>query len=370
MYFVGIFRPKLFKNKKWMLGTINYVPPSILSLCSWFFLTIFVVPTSCHMFHQVIASISEDIRQLLADLAHGPGQRKIKDQEIIIQAIHESFHSQIPHLSVPVPSGPQLPPCVILNTMEDMEDGQDPRQDEINTLCAIYPELVISDNDPYTFSIGVPVNPVNPVIVTFQPQPDTGADPSTASSISTPADVRHVISVDNDSHELSFLPSLLITLVLPTGYPSCRPPLAIVTTSPSWLPQYVCRRLQDKIADLWKEIGCDHIVFNYIDSLQLEAENVFGVLNEAGTLEVDSRHKIAVLDHDMKAKKAEFERQTYDCGICLGEVDQHLPPSPPPGFSCSPMSSLKSARNSPDYSEYANRANCGLCRSQERQRLP
>ena len=200
--------------------------------------------------------------------------------------------------------------------LDTMDDEHDPRQDEIDTLCAIYPELIISDNDPHTFSITLPVHPVNPVIVAFPAQPDVD---------STSADTGRAIGVDSDSHELSFLPSLQITLVLPTGYPYCRPPLATVTTSPSWLPQHVCQRLQDKIGDLWEEIGCDRIVFNYIDSLQLEAENLFGVLDKVGALEVDSRHKIAVLNHDIKAKKAEFERQTYECGICLGEVEQHHP---------------------------------------------
>ncbi|KAL6891061.1 RWD domain-containing protein, partial [Trichoderma longibrachiatum] len=47
------------------------------------------------------------------------------------------------------------------------------------------------------------------------------------------------------------------------------------------------------------------------------ADDVFGAITAEGTLQVDPEHKLAVLDYDIKAKKAAFDKETFDCGICL-----------------------------------------------------
>ena len=79
------------------------------------------------------------------------------------------------------------------------------------------------------------------------------------------------------------------------------------------------QRLEDDGPRLWEESGRDMVAYTYIDHLQRAAEDVFGTVTEGGTLAVDSEHKLAVLDYDIKAKRKAFENETFDCGICLGE---------------------------------------------------
>jgi E3 ubiquitin-protein ligase RNF14 len=59
------------------------------------------------------------------------------------------------------------------------------------------------------------------------------------------------------------------------------------------------------------------VVYGYIDFLQQEAENAFGFA-EGRNLEVPQDFKISLLDYDIKATQAAFEKETFDCGVCLG----------------------------------------------------
>ncbi|EMR71685.1 putative ring finger protein [Eutypa lata UCREL1] len=68
---------------------------------------------------------------------------------------------------------------------------------------------------------------------------------------------------------------------------------------------------------LWEDIGRDQVVFAYIDDVQQSTDNVFGLVDGEGTLEVAPEHKIAILDYDIKAKRKAFEKETFICGICL-----------------------------------------------------
>lgn len=77
---------------------------------------------------------------------------------------------------------------------------------------------------------------------------------------------------------------------------------------------------------MWEEFGHDQVVYAYIDHLQQAAENAFGIVdsgegNREGEtrLQMSPEHKIAILDYDMKAKKDAFEKETFECGICLGK---------------------------------------------------
>jgi E3 ubiquitin-protein ligase RNF14 len=65
-------------------------------------------------------------------------------------------------------------------------------------------------------------------------------------------------------------------------------------------------------------MGRDMVGFTYIDHIQQAAENVFGLVGNKGGLEVDSQYKIAILDYDIKARRAAFEKETFACGVCLG----------------------------------------------------
>lgn len=95
-----------------------------------------------------------------------------------------------------------------------------------------------------------------------------------------------------------------------------------ISTDPQWLPQETLSKLENDGPRLWEEMGRDMVAYTYIDHVQRATDDVFGTITESGTLEVPSQHKLAVLDHDIKAKKEAFEKETFDCGICLGKSNE------------------------------------------------
>ncbi|CAK7243009.1 MAG: hypothetical protein STHCBS139747_004515 [Sporothrix thermara] len=225
--------------------------------------------------------------------------------------------------------------------MDDEIDYSDLRAVEIGTLRAIYPELVVDADDKYTFTLEVPVNPANAVTVAF---PATGiienaasmaTGPSTASTASYAVAAAAAMAVSDasasmsngsqlqdgrvvDTHQLAFLPSLQLRVTLPESYPEEKPPSVVVTTVPPWLPSAVVVRLENDCARLWEESGHDQVVFSYVDHIQQSADDrLFGLVNENGYLAVDMVHKVSILNYDVAAKQAAFERETFGCGICL-----------------------------------------------------
>lgn len=204
-------------------------------------------------------------------------------------------------------------------TMMDEQDD-DIRSTELESLKAIFPEIRHPNaEDGFTFEIELPVVPAAPVKVTF-PLPsganndDVAPHPHQARGLEPPAE---------DSLHITHLPSLLLLVCLPQGYPSESPPVVQLTTSPSWLPAERLEYLRAEAHRLWAEAGRDLMVYTYIDHVQRAAENVFDAINADGSLEMDPRHKLAVLDYDIKAKRAAFEKETFDCGVCLGMTVSH-----------------------------------------------
>ncbi|KAM5342596.1 hypothetical protein ACJ41O_013562 [Fusarium nematophilum] len=195
-----------------------------------------------------------------------------------------------------------------------MDESDDPRYMELGSLEAIYPEIRHPDaKDPFTFEIELPVEPASPITVTF-PAPSAPAHPGLNTP---PGQAAENGQPEVDSLEVSYLPSLRLRISLPVGYPVDAPPIVHISTTPQWLARETIKRLEDDGPRLWDEIGRDMVAFTYIDHIQRAAEDVFGTTTLEGTLEVDPEHKLAVLDHDIKAKKAAFEKETFDCGVCL-----------------------------------------------------
>lgn len=187
-----------------------------------------------------------------------------------------------------------------------MDDSPDDRETELETLEAIFPEIrrPNSTQDPFTFEIDIPVKAESPVTVTFP-----AAVGNDASGVPAQGDV--------DSIQATHLPSLLLRISLPRGYPADAAPDVHITTTPQWLPLSTLSALEADAPRLWEEQGRDLVAYTYIDHLQRSADDVFNAISPSGTLEVDADHKLAVLDYDIKAKKEAFERETFDCGVCL-----------------------------------------------------
>ncbi|KAI1096739.1 RWD-domain-containing protein [Rostrohypoxylon terebratum] len=202
-------------------------------------------------------------------------------------------------------------------------EADDVRQEELSTIAAIYPELQVDENDPNTVSLELPVSLSNPVTVLFPAAEN--APPVESAQEQNP---QNLAEVALESHTLSYLPSLQVRIQLPDGYPHEKPPKVTISTTPLWLSQELLTKLEDDISTLWEEFGRDQVVFTYIDNLQQLTENVFGLIDEKGCLEIAPEHQIAILDHDIKSKQRAFEKETFDCGICL---------EPKKGIACHKM---------------------------------
>ncbi|KAL8421941.1 hypothetical protein RB596_002626 [Gaeumannomyces avenae] len=205
---------------------------------------------------------------------------------------------------------------------ESLADSDDPRDIELSSLSAIYPEIEPDPANARAFFLELPVKPAQPVKVFFPaPVAATVPDMEPGQPPGQPRDNTNGNAIGEpvreDSHELSYLPSVRLRISLPDSYPAELPPRVELGAVPSWIPTPRVEELVAECANLWEELGRDSVVFAYIDCIQQLAENAFGVADDEGTLSVDLQHKIAILDYDISAKRAAFERETFDCGVCL-----------------------------------------------------
>ncbi|KAI1746257.1 RWD domain-containing protein [Xylaria scruposa] len=190
---------------------------------------------------------------------------------------------------------------------------EDARDIELSTITAIFPEIQLEENNPHRLSIELPVSLSKPITVLFPAV--TGTAPSLVPPQATVSATTAAAEVD--SQALSNLPALQVQITLPDGYPQENPPAVSISTEPPWLSNETLRKLETDVTRLWEDVGRDQVIFTYIDDLQRASENVFGLVDSKGTLEVAPDHKIALLDYDINAKRKAFEKETFECGICL-----------------------------------------------------
>ncbi|KAF2203014.1 RWD-domain-containing protein, partial [Delitschia confertaspora ATCC 74209] len=199
----------------------------------------------------------------------------------------------------------------------DYTTEDDERVEELATLQCIFPdELTLHATTPYAARIDLAVIPQTPLPVVFPPPAaDIQSDDTELSRLSlnptTP-------SLSGELHTLSYLPPLKLDVVLPDGYPSDTPPQVKLSTDPAWLPKDILESLRKEAVVLWEEYGHGQVLFSYISSLQDAAERAFGLADGAnGSVELPYEMKIALLDFDIQMKKEKFNKETFDCGICL-----------------------------------------------------
>ena len=203
------------------------------------------------------------------------------------------------------------------------DDSGEELEDELSIIKAIFPELVISSSD--RAQIDIEVAPLQPLPVRFsKPKPSDGdnssKDDSTAgdskgATLLPLSDGTDIIA-HNVTRDLSFLPPLSVVFQLPPEYPSQVPPL--ITVNSTWLSPSILQKYAEDAVRLWEEMGHAQILFAYIDFLRDSAENAFGLLSGDRTqLNFSSELEVSLLDFDLKAKRVKFERETFECGICL-----------------------------------------------------
>jgi E3 ubiquitin-protein ligase RNF14 len=184
----------------------------------------------------------------------------------------------------------------------------DERIMELAALQAIFPEIIIDEKQPFKATLELPVAPSEPVPIVFKDASDTSP-----------------IEPDRlQVHRLSYLPNIHIGITLPEGYPAEKPPALELSATPKWLSSGKIAELLKQCEEFWEDIGHDQVLYMFIDHIQDSTLDAFGFLGEKEYLQLSPDLEIELLDHDKSAKQAEFDRQSYDCGVCLGKRLGHI----------------------------------------------
>lgn len=194
----------------------------------------------------------------------------------------------------------------------------DERSEELETLSAIYPELITdtSNHDAFSAQIEIPVAPTEPLLVRFIPSTNSGQVMKKDSRRDSVPSVRKAF-VERDVH-LSHLPPITLFAKLTPNYPTSDPPEVRLESRLGWLSKDLIVELEQEAAKLWEDSGRCQILFAYIDHVQQAAERGFDICSSAdGCLVLSSSFESDLVGYDAQKKQELFEAGTYDCGVCL-----------------------------------------------------
>ncbi len=212
---------------------------------------------------------------------------------------------------------------------DDPGAADDERTLELSSIAAIFPEIVLDPDHLYHASLEIPVSPAASLKICFQhiaetslpilPSPPTSTEPDAEDlAVALKDDPRQKNDETAAIHELVHLPSLTLKIYLPDGYPAETAPVFDLSSCPAWIPEATLQRLVKDGVRLWEELGRDQVIFTYIDHLQQAAEAGFDLAKDLEReVILSSELEIALLDYDLKTKREVFEKETFDCGICL-----------------------------------------------------
>jgi len=220
------------------------------------------------------------------------------------------------HLAIPSPSAviPQASQSIMTET-------EDERDIELASITAIFPELQIDPEQSHIATLEVEVSPATPLRTIFKPEvfpvPPPAADlrRPDATQRQDPiqyAQVAAAALAPPDQHDISYLSPLHLRITLPVGYPEEVPPSFEITSS-SWLPQERLNELLSEGEKIWEEYGRSQVVYAYVDYLQQESEQAFGLKE----LILPHTRKAETLTYDKSIKRKKFEQETFACGVCL-----------------------------------------------------
>ena len=226
----------------------------------------------------------------------------------------------------------------------DLDLLDDERAVELSSIEAIYPELKIeSKTRPVCkATIDIEVSTVSPLHIVFTSANDDLERvislakplrvPAGTDSIATKPDTGPVRPPPEHAPgnivRLQHLPSLKCSISLPASYPATDAPQIRLTCDTPWLSDPRLHELEQQAAVLWKENGRDVVLFDYLDWLGQSAQSAFGLLDHPAPVTLSRGLETSLLDFDLQAKRAKFERETFDCGVCL---------EPKKGVSCHKM---------------------------------
>ncbi|KAK6435067.1 hypothetical protein LTR95_008753 [Oleoguttula sp. CCFEE 5521] len=187
----------------------------------------------------------------------------------------------------------------------------DEREEELSSVEAIYPEIIITNK--YTASLDIKVAPSPPLLIRFVPSAPATTVKATYAQAATPI----AAHIEHDVH-LSHLPPLNLRVTLPDGYPAEAEAEVDIKTEHDWLPRTKLDELQKQLIDLWEDLGRCQVLYSYIDHLENAASSGFNLdQSDDGCLTLPASLEPALVSFDKATKLKQFQEGTYDCGVCL-----------------------------------------------------
>ena len=149
------------------------------------------------------------------------------------------------------------------------------RREELESLAAIYPELVAGPDASFSARLVLDVAPLVPLEVRFVPAP---APPGGGGGSGPGAG-----DAGAASHAFSRLPPLEVSVALPPGTSATGRRVRLGTT-PAWLPAATLDGLAARVPALWEAAGRAAVVYDVVVFLEQEIEAGFGLAaGEAGS---------------------------------------------------------------------------------------
>jgi len=180
-------------------------------------------------------------------------------------------------------------PSLHISSLSVDDLGQDDeRSSEITTVSYIFPELTLLG--PHSFTLSIAVSPVSPIPVVF-------SDESVA------------------ARTICHFPPLQLTVTLPESYPLEAPPN--IRLESTWVTKEILTRLHKELVGLWEEVR-DQMLYAVIDHLVQKAEEAFIHGRGTESLVVSKNLEEELIAFNKKSLKDEFNKGTYECGVCLG----------------------------------------------------
>ncbi|KXN84789.1 E3 ubiquitin-protein ligase itt1 [Leucoagaricus sp. SymC.cos] len=187
----------------------------------------------------------------------------------------------------------------------DLETCRIMQQEEFEVLESIYPECISSHLNDGLLRLEVPIELGDARLVKIHPQ-DRGG----------------ILNHDKpQSLKLSTLPSLLLQLSLPQGYPITGPPQILsLRATHLWLSKLL--QLQGRLREQWQ--AGEGVLYNWIEYIRTgeflsELDMLDKGLLTGGRLYHSAPHVLAPLlqAHETSSKSLEFAKNSYPCSICL-----------------------------------------------------
>lgn len=191
----------------------------------------------------------------------------------------------------------------------EMADDRQSQAEEVEALAAIFDtHFALSAEAPNiagTLSVPLELPDELRVVVRAWP-PKPGSPPGPAAT-------------------LRWLPPIVVRFFMPENYPSQE--CVSVVIDCRWLLPGQRRRLELQLKQLWEDSGHEVVLFEFTRFLQDDLLDSFKLLSSDGqlTIWVDEREQStqmvwdALNAHEAKMVSEQFDRSTFDCGVCFEE---------------------------------------------------